>query len=167
MNRVRNFLICIGVALVCVCAYLLVSVLTKSPEPALDFSAATASGEVISLSDNFQKRATVLIFIDPEVEGSLLVLDKVIQNAGAAEVLAISVSSLPVDEQKKLLNEKALALDKLCFEGSEAIETYNIGNAPITYFIDIDGLVQNAFVGNIKEETIVKYIEKITEKSAN
>ena len=41
------------------------------------------------------------------------------------------------------------------------IEKYNIGNAPITYFIDKKGYVVDAYVGSIKDESINKLIEKM------
>ena len=64
-------------------------------------------------------------------------------------------------EQEKLLLLPFLELEKLCFESSEAIEKYNIGATPVTYFIDKDGYVVDVFVGAIRDSSIEKCIEKI------
>ncbi|MBQ8605986.1 MAG: hypothetical protein IJ408_04555 [Clostridia bacterium] len=161
MNRTKNFLIIICVALVFVASFLIMSALTKDPQPAIDFVAGTHTGEVISLYDNLGKTPTALIFIDPEVEGSNEILKKFIARKDKIDVIAISVSELPEQEQKKLLPEGWETLPKLCFEKGNAVEKYNIGNAPITYFIDKDCYVVDAYPAGIKDETIDKKIEKL------
>ena len=140
-----------------------VSVSLKKPQPAIDFTAVSQNGVRFTLSENYGKSGTVLIFIDPETEGSVSLANKLIANRKNADIIAVSVSKLSADEQKKLLGENILALEKLCFDSADIIETYNIGNAPITYFIDKQGLVQNGFVGDIKEETINKYIDRVSQ----
>lgn len=161
MNKVRNFGIMLLVLVVFVCVFFIVSAVTEKPQMSIDFSAGTANGSVISLHDVMLGRGGVLIFIDPEIEGSGIVLEKIVNNVEPERVIAVSVSELSEQEQKKLMTEKMLALDNLCFEGSEAISSYNIGNAPVTYFIDSKGYVTDAFIGDVKEETVKKCIEKI------
>lgn len=161
MNRVRNFAVMLGVLILFAVVFFIVSANTKQPQMSINFSAGTASGKVISLHDVMLGRGGVLIFIDPEIEGSGMVLEKIMQEASAEQIVAVSVSALSEDEQKKLMTDRMLALDNLCFEGSEAISSYNIGNAPVTYFIDSDGYVINAFIGDIKQQTIQKCMKKI------
>lgn len=163
MNKVRNFFIGLGIAVLCVVLWMVISVATKSPKPAIDITLTSVSGTQFKLSDNYGKRGSVLIFIDPEVEGSNLVLDTIIEKKGDADIIAVSVSDIDTNTQLSHLTENARALEKLVLSGKSATETYNIGNAPVTYFIDKEGLVQNAFIGNIKPETVEEYISIITE----
>lgn len=162
MNKTRNFLIILAVLLVFVISFFVLSLFKdKGPQMSHDFAAGTHRGEVISLHDNIGKTATALIFFDPSVEGSNATLSKFIAKRDKIDVIAVSVSDLSEDEQKKLLPEGWDTLDKLCFDGTEAVPKYNIGNAPIIYFIDKDGYVQDVYVASIKDETIDKLIEKL------
>ena len=162
MNKVRNFGIALVIPILVIVIFLILNTFTKKPQKAHDFSAGTDSGKVISLYDNLGKKNTALIFIDPEIEGSNKVLSKLITKKDELDIIAISVSSLTEQKQKELLPKEALELEKLCLTGgSEAIEKYNIGNAPITYFIDKDGYVTDAFVGSIKDESLEKIIKKL------
>ena len=161
MNRIRNFLVAAGVFVLVIVIYLTLSVVTKKPQKAYDFSAGTQHGQVVSLSDNYGKRGSVVIFIDPEIEGATKLLSQIIKLHGDADM---SVSELPENEQKEKLKAASadiLELEKLCFESSEAIEKYNIGATPVTYFIDKDGYVVDVFVGAIRDSSIEKCIEKI------
>ena len=109
-------------------------------------------------------RGSVVIFIDPEIEGATKLLSQIINLHGDADIIALSVSELPENEQKEKLKAASadiLELEKLCFESSEAIEKYNIGATPVTYFIDKDGYVVDVFVGAIRDSSIEKCIEKI------
>ncbi len=164
MNRIRNFLVAAGVFVLVIVIYLTLSVVTKKPQKAYDFSAGTQHGQVVSLSDNYGKRGSVVIFIDPEIEGATKLLSQIIKLHGDADIIALSVSELPENEQKEKLKAASadiLELEKLCFESSEAIEKYNIGATPVTYFIDKDGYVVDVFVGAIRDSSIEKCIEKI------
>ena len=161
MNKVRNFAIMLGTLFLFIIIFLVLSVTTKKPQKAYDFAAGTHTGEVINLYDNLGKTPTALMFFDPEIEGSNTVLSKLIAKKDGFDIVAISVSALPEQKQKELLPENWDTVSHLCFEGSEAIEKYNIGNAPITYFIDKDGYIIDAYVGNIKETSIEKLIKKL------
>lgn len=72
----------------------------------------------------------------------------------------LSVSCLSRSSAEKL-SDDILALEKLCFESSEAIEKYNIGAAPVTYFIDKEGYVREVYVGAMRDSSIEKCIEMI------
>ena len=161
MNRIRNFGIALAVFVLVIAVYLTLTVVTKKPQKAYDFSAGTQNGEVISLSESYRKHGTVLIFIDPEVEGSTELLSRIIEKKEDADIIALSVSALSEQEQKEMLSDDILALPKLCFESSEATEKYNISAAPVTYFIDTDGYVQEVYIGAMKDSSIEKCIAKI------
>lgn len=165
MNKVRN--IAIGfLMIVTLCVIVIaVTLFTKDkPQMSIDFFANTWSGEQITLHGNIGKTPTVLVFFDTEVEGSLEVLDKVIKNADGAEVIAVSVKSTDAKEQFEKLSDNAKKLEKLCFEGADAISKYNIQSAPVTYFIDTDGYVTGAYIGNIKEQSIIDNITEVLQK---
>lgn len=162
MNKIKNIGIAMGVVLLVAVLFVVISAVTKKPQKAYDFTVATQNGNVISLFDNYQKRGSAVVFFDPETEGSTELLSRIIKNAGSVDVLALSVSKKPIDEQRKLLGADILALDKLCFECSEAIEKYNIGNPPVSYFIDSDGYVQSVYIGAMRDSSIEKSIRKIS-----
>ena len=161
MNRIRNFLVAAGVFVLVIVIYLTMSVVMKKPQKAYDFSAGTQHGQVISLSDNYGRCGSVVIFIDPEVEGATNLLSRIIERGGQADIIALSVSELSEQEQREKLSDDILALKKLCFESSEAIEKYNIGAAPVTYFIDKEGYVREVYVGAMRDSSIEKCIEMI------
>ena len=104
MNKVRNFFIAVGVVIVCVALYMVVSVSLKKPQPAIDFTATSQSGVQFTLSDNYGKSGTVLIFIDPEVEGSLVLLDKIIANKKTADIIVPDMQT--ATEEAKYILEK-------------------------------------------------------------
>lgn len=163
MNKVRNFLVALGIGIVFIACFMIVSVLTKKPEKAIDSSFTTVNNIVTGVRTVARDDGAVLVFIDPAIEGSNEVLEKLIKHKGDAEIIAVSVSELDKDEQLKLLPKKARELEYLSFDGKEIIKDYNIGNAPVTYFIDSEFYVQDAFVGNISDKSVKKCIKKITE----
>ena len=163
MNRTRNILIALAVGVVFMVSYLIISALTEPPKKAIDFSYHTVDGTVTSLYSQARDGGAVLIFIDPELEGSNKILDAVIRNAGDVPVIAVSVK----DENSAhlaMLPESARSLENLVLDGKEIEELYNVTDrAPITYFIDKEFYVQQAFVGAVKEKTIAKYAKEIKE----
>lgn len=100
MNRIRNFLVAAGVFVLVIVIYLTMSVVMKKPQKAYDFSAGTQHGQVISLSDNYGRCGSVVIFIDPEVEGATNLLSRIIERGGQADIIALSVSELSEQEQR-------------------------------------------------------------------
>jgi hypothetical protein len=163
MNRVRNVLIAIGVGVVFMVAYLIMSALIKPPQKAIDFSYHMQDGTVTSLYSQARDNGAVLIFIDPELEGSNKILESVIKKADGIPVIAVSVK----DENSAyltMLPENARTLKNLVLDGEEIEKLYNVTDrAPITYFIDNEFYVKQAFVGTIKEKTIAKYVGEIKE----
>ncbi len=159
-NRTR-VLFFAAFCVVVVFSFFIVRAFTKPPQQAIDFSFATHSGSVNGLFDIAKTNGAVLIFFDPEVEGSNDVLTRVISGAGDTTVIAVSVSTLDEGKQLELLPQNAKTLENLCFVSEEIVKLYNIGNAPVTYFIDSEFYVTDAYVGNIKDETIKKCVGKL------
>ncbi len=160
MKNSTRVLFFIATCVVIVASFFIAKAFTKPPQQALDFAYATAEGKVSALFDEAKKTGAVLIFFDPEVEGSNDVFSRVVQNAGDATVIAVSVSDLEKQKQLELLPENVRDLKNLCFKGADIVKQYNIGNAPVTYFVNKEFYVTDAFVGNIKDSTIQKCVGK-------
>lgn len=164
MNKVRNFLfVLVGIILALAIAITIIVNIPKKPQMSIDFIANTVSGNEIFLHENIGITPTVLVFFDTELEESLEHTERIINNSKGAQVVAVSVNSIDADKQYEKLSDTVKTLDKLCFEGKDAVEKYNVTSAPVTYFIDIDGYVTDAFIGTVKEDTIQKAIQKITD----
>ncbi len=163
MNRVRNILVAVGVGIVFIAAYLIISAVTEPPKKAIDFGYHTVDGSVSRLYTQARDGGAVLIFIDPELEGSNIILESVIKHAEDVPVIAVSVR----DENSAhlaMLPESARELENLVLDGKEIEELYNVTDrAPITYFINNEFYVEQAFVGTIKEKTIQSCIQKLKE----
>ncbi len=159
-NFSRNILFTVIVFVIFIASFFIVKAFTKPPQQALDFAYATSDGAVSGLFDEAKGKGAVLIFFDPEVEGSNDVLSRVVTNSGDATVIAVSISELDKQKQLELLPENARNLKNLCFKSEEIIKLYNIGNAPVTYFVNPEFYVTDAFVGNIKDTTIQKCVNK-------
>ena len=160
MKNSTRVLFFIMTCVVIVASFFIAKAFTKPPQKALDFAYVTAEGKVSGLFDEAKKTGAVLIFFDPEVAGSNDVFSKVVANAGDATVIAVSVSGLESQKQLELLPENVKTLKNLCFSGKDIVQKYNIGNAPVTYFVNKEFYVTDAFVGNIKDTTIQKCVKK-------
>lgn len=161
MKKMPKFGFIILVPIVFIISFLLVSLFTKEPVKAYDFTTGTSTGEVISLYDNLGKQNTALIFFDPEVEGSNQVMERLAKRKDKIDVIAISVSSMSQDKQMSLIPGNAKEGIKLCFVAKDVVKKYNVGNAPVVHFIDKEGYVKKSFIGALKQETIDKQIDKM------
>ena len=127
MNRIRNFLVAAGVFVLVIVIYLTLSVVTKKPQKAYDFSAGTQHGQVVSLSDNYGKRGSVVIFIDPEIEGATKLLSQIINLHGDACLLYTSRSPRymqdTASERVFAANTAASMTGRLYFEKYAAAST--------------------------------------------
>ena len=161
MKKSTRILFFILVCIVIVASFFIVKAFTKPPQMALDFAFARVDGSISGLFDEARDKGCALIFFDPEVEGSNDVLSRIVANKGECDVVAVSVSGLDLQKQLELLPDNVKTLENLCFVGEEIVKKYNIGNAPVTYFINNEFYVTNAFVGNIKDTTILKCFEQL------
>lgn len=164
MNRVRNILVALGVGVVFIAAFMIISAVTEKPQKAYDFSYAAVDGSISKLYTQARDTGAVLIFIDPALEGSNSVLSSIVENAGEVPVIAVSVTEDTGSDTLALLPENARGLKNLVLDGEDIEQLYNVSDrAPITYFINSEFYVTQAFVGNIKEETVIKCIENLSE----
>ena len=92
----RPFLIMTGIVLLFVLCFYLVDAITrnKAPQPAPDFIALCYDEtSLFSLSDNFGKSGSAVVFFDPAEEKSALHLAALlVANADRADVIGVSVS---------------------------------------------------------------------------
>lgn len=162
----RPFIVILAVVLIFLLTYWILDgiVQHKDPQPALDITGVEYDEtSLFSLSDNYGKTGTALLFFDPAVSESTDLLGKVLEaNGERVDVLAVSVSGEPMAAQKQPISELSLDSAHILFdvEGTMA-KTYNITTTPITYFIDKNGLVQDAFLGKISADSLEKAIQEI------
>lgn len=161
MKRFRGILVAAGVLALVAAIYFMLTLFHKEPDHAIDFTVGAHTGQVLRLSDNYGKRGSIVMFIDPGIEGSNALMERIAQRADGAFFFALSVSGLPEEEQLALLPESVRGLEGLCFECSDAVEKYNVGHAPLTYFIDKDGIVREAYVGAMRDSSIEKCVKMI------
>lgn len=160
----RRALVIGGVVLLCLIAWLIASLLIgKGPQPALDIIGPDAKGELHALSDNFGKQGTVLLFFDTKTEKATELLEQMVALEGNydVDVMAVAVNG-DYEEQKAALKKMGIELPHLLFdvEGKMA-KTYNVTTTPVTYFIDKNGLVQDAFLSSITDKTLKKSFASI------
>ncbi len=165
----RSALIVGAVAMVFLAAYLIISALwiPKDPKPAPDLTGVTADGKTLySLSDNRGKSGTVLLFFDTETPKALELMQQLsaaVPKYETVDVVAVSVGKGSIEEQLSALKEQEITLfPHILFDtDGEMAKTYNIGNTPITYFIDKNGLIQDAYVASISEKSLEKALKSI------
>ena len=165
-KALRPFIVILAIVALVLITYLVLNMILehKDPQPALDITGVEYDEtSLFSLSDNYGKTGTILLFFDPAVSQSTdLLADVFMANQKQADLLAVSVSKESFATQKQTITALGLDTAHILFdtEGTMA-QTYNITTTPITYFIDKNGLVQDAFIGPISAESLKKAIEEI------
>lgn len=160
-------LVIIGVALIFLITFMAVTLLwggTKE-QPAYDVTGVLSDGKTLySLSDNYGKTGSVLLFYDMEdaTSAELMETFAAIAPEYKADILAVSISQKPMEEQLQMLKEAGITFPHLLFDPEGTIaETYNVHVPPTTYFIDKNGLVQDVYPGPISEKSIRKELKAI------
>lgn len=172
MNRIpkaaRPILVIAGVAIVFLISYFIISAVWKEDEPqyAYDITGVTADGETLySLSDNYGSTGTVLIFFNHDTGKAI----ELMQQLSAAapdyhvDVIAVATGEGTIEEQKAIMEENGITVfpHTLFDLDGEMAKTYNIHGTPITYFIDKNGLITEAFVASISEKSLHKCLAAI------
>ncbi len=163
MTRSKNtkrILIILAVAIVFALSLMIASLLLrgKEPKPALNITGVAGDGSLVSLSDHFGKKSTVLLFFDIETPKALELLEQIDALAPQYEVEVMAVACHgEMKEQKKKLSELEINMSNILYdvEGS-AVKTYNVGATPVTYFIDKSGMVREVFLSSITDKTLEK-----------
>ena len=165
MKYLKMACVCLVVALVFIAAYFIIKPFIEEDKEAIDFSGGTASGEVLSLSDNFGKTGTVLCFFDPQAEQSLQLVEQLVDTVnGRADIIAVAVTDLEAQDALALMSDKIKTIEHLIVDGTEAVEKYRISSPPITYFIDRDGLVISTYLYKISDKSLNKELDKLAKE---
>lgn len=161
----RRIWIILGLVLICLAAYLLASlILGGKPQPAYNIIGPDQKGTLHSLSDQFGRRGTVLLFFDTKTEKAIELLEQIAGLSGNYDVNVVTVAvNGDYEKQKKelarlKLPEKILVLFDV--EG-EMAKTYNINSTPVTYFIDKNGMVQDVFLSSITDKSLKKSMDAL------
>ncbi len=164
----RPFLIVLGVALVFILTFFILSLFIgdKEPQPAIDIVGVEKDGATLySLSENFGKKGVALVFFELEHRHSQEVMQRMVPKAKelGVEVVAVCVSDLSIKEslQKMEALKMPLAEHTLFDLQGEMAKKYNVSTAPCTYFIDKNGMMVDAYLGTISEDSIEKELKAI------
>jgi len=164
--RARTVLIIIGIFILMFTLYLVFSVIFKEKKPAYDFTGVAADGTHVTLSDNYTKCGSIVMFYDTETPlavETVKQLEKAAKKHPTVDVITISVDSGTLEEQIAKSKEAGLTLfeHSLYDVDGKLAELYNISATPCIYFIDKDGIVQDGYLGTISDESLQSEIEDI------
>lgn len=164
----RTLIIVAAVAIVFLISYFVISALWKEEEPqyAPDITGVTADGETLySLSDNLGKSGTVLIFFNHDTGKAIELMQQLSTLAPeyAVDVIAVATGEGTIAEQVAIMEENGITVfpHTLFDLKGEMAATYNINATPITYFIDKNGQIIDAYVASISEKSMRKNMEAI------
>lgn len=164
----RPIIVFAAILLLILLLYLVLSLVWRSDDPqyAPDITGVTADGtSLFSLSDNRGETGTVLIFFDPETGKAVELMQQLSTAVEGYEVdvVAVAVGAESVEGELALMEEQAVPVfSHTLFDLDGAMaEAYNISAAPITYFIDKNGLVQDVFISSISEKSLQKALASI------
>jgi len=163
----RPVLVVLAVTIVFLLSYLIISSIFKSKEPkfAHDITGVETDGRTLySLSDGYGKAGTVLVFFDIDTGKAVELLQQLTKAApeSTVNVVAVATSQKSIEEQKQLLADAQIVLPHILFDlDGEMAKTYNVHGTPVTYFIDKNGVIHDAYIASISAESLRKSIEKI------
>lgn len=164
----RTALIVVGVALVFLLSYLILSTVIKRSEPAYapDITGVAADGKTLfSLSENLGKTGTLLIFFDQTTDKAISAMQLISKVAPDYEVdvVAVSTEKGTIEDQLVALKEQNVTVfpHTLFDLKGEMAKVYNITATPILYFIDKNGEITHAYIANITEKTLRKELSAI------
>ena len=166
LKYVRTGLIVMAVILVFILSFFIISSLTKEPAYAPDITGVTADGKSLySLSENLGKNGTLLVFFDHDTDKAVTAMQLISQVAPEydVDVMAVATGKGTVEEQIAILREKEITVfpHTLFDLKGEMAKTYNIGETPILYFIDKNGMITDAYIANITEKSLRKELKGI------
>lgn len=166
LKYIRTGLIVLAVVLVFIISFFIISSLTKEPAYAPDLTGVTADGKSLySLSENLGKTGTLLIFFDHDTEKAVTAMQLISQVAPDydVDVVAIATGKGTIEEQTAILREKNITLfpHTLFDLKGEMAKAYNVGETPILYFIDKNGMITDAYIANITEKSLRKELRAI------
>ena len=135
---------------------------SKAPE----FSLATLDKQVRQLSD-FEGKALVINFwgtFCPPCVNEMPALQKQYDQWKDDNVVVLGInlseSNLTV---KNFLNQLNITFPIVIDNNDQIRKKYNVRYYPTTFFVDSSGVIQDIFVGEMKEEDIITRIKKLKE----
>ncbi len=164
--RPRTVFILIGVFVLIFVIYLVLSVLFKEKSAAYDFTGVAADGSHVTLSDNYTKRGTALVFYDtetPRAVETVQQLEKAAKKFPTVDLITVSIDAGTLKERIAKSEKAGLtALPHSLYDvDGELAKLYNISATPCIYFIDKDGIVQDGYIGIISEDSLQSELEGI------
>ncbi|MBQ7090944.1 MAG: TlpA family protein disulfide reductase [Clostridia bacterium] len=164
--RPRTILILIGIFILIFAIYLVLSILLKEKAPAYDFTGTAADGSHITLSDNYTKCGTAVLFYDtatPRAVDTVKQLEKAAKKFKTVDFITVSVDEGTLEEQVAKSKEAGLTpFDHSLYDmDGKLAKLYNISATPCLYFIDKDGIVQDAYLGIISDDSLQSELENI------
>lgn len=164
----RTAIVAAGVAIVFIVVYFIVSAIWKPKEPqyAPDITGVTADGQSLySLADNFGKTGTVLVFFNHDTGKAIELMQQLTAAAPnyAVDVVAVATGKGSIEEQKAIMQQNNITIfpHTLFDLDGEMAKTYNVNGTPVTYFIDKNGIVVDAFIASISEKSLNKALASI------
>lgn len=133
-------------------------------KPAPDFTAQTANGETIHLSD-YRGQTVALNFwatwcAPCEVE--MPALQRASQRL-EGDLVVLGVNAMePVDDVRAYMDELGLTFPAVLDPEGEIIDTYEVRVFPTTVWIDANGVVVAEHYGALTDELIDDYLEQVT-----
>lgn len=164
--RARTVFILIGIFVLIFVLYLVLSVLLKEKAPAYDFTGVAADGSHVTLSDNYEKCGSLILFYDtetPRAVDTYLQVAKAAKKFPTVDIITVSVDAGTLEERiAKSTEAKLTPFDHSLYDvDGKLAELYNISATPCLYFIDKDGIVQDAYLGIISEDSLQSELKAI------
>ena len=165
--RGRTVLIIVAVFILMIVLYLALTVIFKEKPPAVDFTGVSASSSHVTLADNYGKSGTLLVFYDTETEKAVETMKLIQKHAPdypTVDILSVSVDQGTLEERVAKAKKAGITLDdhSLFDVDGEIAKLYGVTTQlPCLYFIDKDGIVQDAYPVNITESTLESELENI------
>jgi len=133
-----------------------------------DFSLATLDKQVRQLSD-FEGKSLVINFwgtFCPPCVNEMPALQKQydLWNDSNVVVLGINLSESTITV-KNFINRYDISFPIVIDNNDQIRKKYNVRYYPTTFFIDRAGIIQDIFVGEMKEQDIIAGINKLVQKN--
>lgn len=166
-GRTGCLIIALVMLLLIICVFVLPLVFRdKKSQPAIDITGVTADGQTqFTLSENEGKIGTVLIFFNHNTGKAIETMQMLSELAPNynVDVVAVATGSGTIEEQLAIMKEHEITVfphTLFDLEGKMA-KAYNVKGTPVTYFIDKNGLVVDAFISTISEKSMKKNLSAI------
>ena len=166
-KALRPFLITLIVALVLILTFYILTLFIgkRDPQPAIDLAGKDVEGSTISLSSYQDKSGVALVYFELEHRHSQEVVQRILPKAKELGVEVIAVCQTDLSAAECLARMKELEMPTpehlLLDPKGELSAVYKVSTAPCTYFIDKNGMILDAYLGTISEQSAEKELRAI------